>query len=182
MVQSRSVNGLATSPSRRVSELLAGSCRREHHALNGQEALIDLPDCDLDSAQTGVHAAHISLQPLQAGVHVVDSAVHVVDPGVNASDLRRKQTRDHESGSDDGAEDRLGVTVHTWSLSRASGGTDVALLDASPDRPIEVSPPHTVGRRRTLHAVLARGKNETRSDPGAPAARVTTRGRRVRET
>ena len=90
---------------------LLGCSRGEHHALDCQEALIDLPESDFHGSETGVHAAHIRFQPLQ-------TAVYIVNPGVDASDLRRKQARHHKPGSDDGADDRFGVAAHVRSISR----------------------------------------------------------------
>ena len=62
-------------------------CRKDH-ALDGQEALIDLSYGDLDSPQPDVHAADICFKSPKAVVHVVNAAI---DPGNLDRDLGRDQ-------------------------------------------------------------------------------------------
>ena len=80
-------------------QLLAGGSRWKHHALDGQEALIDLPQGDFDRVQPGIepihrraHLAHFAAQvthfTAQAALHVGHVRAAAIEAAVHAGELR----------------------------------------------------------------------------------------------
>ena len=93
-----------------LAGLLAGVRTGEDNTLDGEEALVDLAEGDLDVAQPFVEADVVSSQ-------LADVVAHVGDSGVESTDERKhdagQQHSDADPGAYDGEDEGTGVAHRT---------------------------------------------------------------------